>query len=158
MQNYSTLKGNEGFSLIELMVVVAIIGILAAVVFPSYQSVMERGNRSELTVYASMIVMRQEQFFSENLSYTSDLIGEEGLNLGTNVSTTSKGHAEVSVTPANCDPADILNRCTGYVISVIRDFNGSVSDTLLRCSVLTLDNLGVKGVDSTGGTVEECWR
>lgn len=159
MRKHLKLKQHEGFTLVELMVVVAIVAILTVIVIPSYQGVVERGNRSDIITHANTIAMRQEQYFSENLSYTSELTGEDSLNFGSDMSPSGKGHAEITVTPNNCDPTDPVNRCTGYVISVIRDFNNSnPSEAQLRCGTLTLNNLGVRGVEHSGGTVEECWR
>lgn len=55
----------EGYTLIELMVVVAVIGILAAVAIPSFQSYMQRSRTAEAVVFLGEIKQRQEAYRAE---------------------------------------------------------------------------------------------
>jgi len=71
-----------GFSLIELMVVVTIIAILAAVGFPSYQQYNKRANRSQAEQIMLSIQNRQEQYILDARAYTNILgSGASGLNI-----------------------------------------------------------------------------
>jgi type IV pilus assembly protein PilE len=62
-----------GITLIELMIVVAIIGILAAVAYPSYQEHVRKSNRAEAQAFMMDIAQRQQQYLLEARRYAKDL-------------------------------------------------------------------------------------
>lgn len=63
----------NGFTLIELMIVVVIIGILATIALPSYQEYVKRGHRAAAQSEMMDIANRQQQFFLANRSYATTL-------------------------------------------------------------------------------------
>lgn len=78
---------SRGFTLIELMVVVAIVAILAAIALPSYQQYIIRSNRVAAQSQMMDIVNRQEQFLLANRSYASkSTLESNGYTLSTEVS------------------------------------------------------------------------
>ena len=77
----------RGFSLLELMITVVIIGILAAVAYPSYLDYVRRGNRSAAQTYMMTIANRQEQYLLTNRSYAATAAA---LNLSPPTETTGK--------------------------------------------------------------------
>ena len=62
-------KHNSGFTLIELVIVVAIVAILAAVALPAYNDHVTRGKIAEATSNLSNLRVRMEQFFQDNRTY-----------------------------------------------------------------------------------------
>ncbi|MFZ3018929.1 MAG: type IV pilin protein [Gallionella sp.] len=75
----------NGFSLIELMVAVAIVGILAAVALPSYQSYVVKGNRAAAQAFMADVENREKQYLLDARSYAADL-STLGMSMPTDVS------------------------------------------------------------------------
>ena len=63
------MKRNLGFSLIELMIVVAVIAILASIALPSYQQYIIRSNRAHAQAQMMDIASRQQQYFLASRAY-----------------------------------------------------------------------------------------
>ena len=70
----------RGFTLIELMIVVAIIAILSAVAVPGYQSYVKKANRADAQQVMMTIVNKQQQYLLDARQYT-DVLGSAGLNV-----------------------------------------------------------------------------
>ncbi len=71
---------HSGFTLIEVMIVVAIIGILSAIAYPSYQQYLQRVKRSQAQQLIMEISTKQVQYFLDARAYTATL-GAGGLNI-----------------------------------------------------------------------------
>ena len=64
------MKNNKGFTLVELMIVVAIIGILASVGYPAYTNAVKKGNRADGIDSLLSIAGRMEEFYMNNDTYS----------------------------------------------------------------------------------------
>jgi type IV pilus assembly protein PilE len=95
-----TRAGTQGFTLAELMIVVAIIGILAAVAYPSYQGHVLRAKRADAYDGLLRIQLAQEKWRANNQAYTTALSGAfpDGLGLS---ATSGVGHYALAVTAAS---------------------------------------------------------
>ena len=62
-------KRIAGFTLVELMIVVAIVGILAAIAYPSYIESVRKGKRAEGRAALTSLLQQQERFFTQNNTY-----------------------------------------------------------------------------------------
>ena len=72
------VKKSNGFTLIELMIVVAILGILAAIAYPSYQGYIEKGNRADMMSEMHNIASQIESRKLARGSYSNDLVSGLG--------------------------------------------------------------------------------
>ena len=82
---------SKGFTLIEVMIVVTIPGIVAAIATPSYIEYVRKGKRADAKVELFRLAQMQESYFVQNLSYAKDLTtGAGGLGLGVTVSQSRK--------------------------------------------------------------------
>jgi type IV pilus assembly protein PilE len=98
---------STGFTLIELMIVVSVVAILAAVAIPSYRNYNIRANRSQAAQILLTISNREEQYLLDARAYT-DVLGSSGLNIkqdnwscgGSTSTTCTNSFYTVTVTPA----------------------------------------------------------
>lgn len=63
------VKQNKGFTLIELMIAVAIVGILVAIAYPSYTNSLIKGNRAAARAFVLEVSQKQQQFLLDNRAY-----------------------------------------------------------------------------------------
>lgn len=119
---------NKGFTLVELMVAVAILGILASIVLPSYQDYLRKGRRSAAQSVLMDVAQKQQQYLLDSRSYASDL---SALNI-TVPSDVSKYYT-ITLTAANGAPPTFTATATP------NSGTDQASD-----STLTIDNTGKK--------------
>ena len=65
------MKARRGFTLIEVMIVVVIVGILAAIAYPSYQDYLRKGRRASAQTFVSEIAIREQQYLLDARSYAA---------------------------------------------------------------------------------------
>jgi type IV pilus assembly protein PilE len=135
------MKATRGFTLIELMIVVAIVGILFSIALQSYEGYVLRTHRADGQSILLDISAREERFLAQNNTYTTDLTTVAGLNLGS--ATSKDGYYNVAVTAC----ATGIANC--YLVTAAAT-GGQLSDT--DCAIITYSSIGVRS-----GTTGNCW-
>lgn len=72
-KHHNSFRRNLGFSLVELMVAVAIIGILAGIAIPAYREYLIKANRTAAKQYLMAVTNKQEQYLLDKREYASTL-------------------------------------------------------------------------------------
>ena len=131
----------RGFTLIELMVVVAVIGILSAMAYPSYAEYVRKSRRTDGKRALLEAAGAMEKYFSANLTYKGARLGSNGVY----ADRSPDGFYTLSLNP---DPT-----ASTYALQAV-PLGGQLRD---KCHTFTYNQLGVGGV--SGGTLSarDCW-
>ena len=132
----------QGFTLIEMMIAVAIIAILAAVAYPSYTAYVVRAKRSATQTFLLTLANRQQQYQLDARQYAATLAP-----LGTTPADVAANYDITIAANNNATPPT-------YMLKATPTGNQLAADT--KCGALSVDQSGAKGISGTG-SVASCW-
>jgi type IV pilus assembly protein PilE len=138
MRNASQNTRRKGFTLIELMIVVAIIAIIAAIAYPNYTRYAFRTRRADAHEMMMRIAAMQERHYTNRNEYGT------AADLGLDSTASEKGYYQIAINRANGNQTYVLTATPA---------GAQVGD---KCGNLTINNIGNKGQsgDETNG---RCW-
>jgi type IV pilus assembly protein PilE len=131
----------NGFSLIELMIAVGIVGILAAIAIPSYSAYVRRANRTDATRSLSVTAQALERCYSQAFTYVGCVAA------AVSPVPSSQGYYNVTITLVAGPPES-------YTLSAVPLLAPQTADVL--CTSFTLDSTGAQGATPAGNT-KTCW-
>ena len=131
-----SMTTSKGFTLIELMLVVAVVGILAAIAMPAYSGYIQKSRRTDATVAIRAVQFAQEKYRGNNTSYGS--LTDIGMP-----ATTESGYYTIAVSSATA---------TGYVVTATA-VSGKSQSTDSDCTSIQLQ----QAAGSITTTPSACW-
>ncbi len=140
------MRRANGFTLVELLIALAIVAIITAFAVPSYQESVRKAKRAEGRSMLLDAAQRQEQHFTQHNRYATDIVTNNPSDIDSLFlePSSENGHYQLTLA-AGATTTTFTFTATPQAPHV---------DTL--CGNLTLNHLGVKGVTGTG-TPDECW-
>jgi len=127
----------QGFTLIELMIAVAILAIIMAIAYPSYQNQVRKSHRGDVQAEMMELAHNLERCFTRTNAYNA--CGIAG------------GLSESERYNIQIDP----HTASAYTITAVPQAEGGQNSDI--CASLSLDHLGVKGTSAAGLSASDCW-
>jgi type IV pilus assembly protein PilE len=154
MSTQSSKHASSGFTLIELMVTVAIVTILATIAVTSYTSQVQKSRRTEAKSALLDLAGREERLFSTTNTYSQDEAFLGYATVSTQMTNMTFGNRYYTLTAVVPDPAQAAGTPSYILTATPVAGNSQAGDT--TCKAFSVNQLGQQTVSGTG-TVASCW-
>ena len=156
---YRYRRKSAGFTLIEVMIVVAIVGILAAVAYPSYIDSVRKGKRAEARAALMNLLQQQERYFTQNNSYETFAVGAAGTNPFKDYSSSEGGPTKSShrLGARICSAIGTVTPTKRDCVEVFAEPQAGVYDDTIVTS-LAIDTQSRKSCNLSYTDLAKCWR
>lgn len=144
---------NSGFTLIELMVVVAVLGIIVAIGYPAYTDQVRKSRRAEGMGELLELADKMERHYSDQSTYDQTFGGLDmtaAALLGSSITTTTNGYYNLAVVGTTSNVA--------FTLSAAPTTKGGQNKD--KCGTFVVNSQGTKSLTgaASGYTNEDCWR
>jgi type IV pilus assembly protein PilE len=148
-------RGSQnGFTLIELMIAVAIIGILMRLAYPAYNNSVKKARRADAKTALLDLAQREERWLA-----TANIYSTSAPELGYAAGTTVTAAAPMSVVTGSAAFYQVsvsMPTSTSFLLTAARiSTSPQIKDT--QCGDFTLTNTGLQGVTNATTTAADCW-
>lgn len=146
-------KQTHGFTLIEAMIVVAVIGILAAVAYPSYTEYVARGRRAQAQTALLEAAQFMQRFYASNGRYDKD-VNDSPIALENSLARVPR---ETGTTQTYAISLDTTKLAANKFTLQAQRMGAMAND---KCGTFTIDEIGLKGLSGqvNGIQVNDCWK
>jgi type IV pilus assembly protein PilE len=155
MSTQSNKQASSGFTLIELMVTVAIVTILATIAVTSYSSQVQKSRRTEAKSALLDLAGREERLFSTTNTYSQDEAFLGYATVSTQMTNMTFGNRYYTLTAVVPDAVNQPGVANSYLLTATPVAGNSQAGDA-TCGSFSVNQLGVQTVTGTG-TVAACW-